>query len=331
MLNGRYNNMTNNVNNEMISRFTNNLIMSDASLPHTSSRLSPITFTEFSARCGIIGLNLDILYKLCCQIWSRNKFLVPYKEAQSPTNMDIAEEVGEGWCKLIEYLNKFLRVEEIYRKDYKMHYIAHLCWSLQASGIDADETHLQNTTIFKEILSPIIYPDMFPITLKIVPNIMSFMDVRFDDALKVSIARAEEFVETHSKRSFKSKDFDVTRLMTGEELISDALKKLNESKNESDGGWINAIQPALQKAQYINADISMCEDFVQLKEDGLKCIDVYEKLDKLRKKYNGGKFVDDPEYVMDKLLDVYSLISKGLKSYHVSVDKLKKRREKRVT
>ena len=321
-------NTPNAINDESIMRFANNMIMFDASLPHTSTRLSPLTFTDYSARCGVIGLNMNILYKMCCQIWSRFMFLVPFKKAQEPTNMDIVEEVGDGWCKLIEYFNKFLRIEEIQRKDYKMHYIAHLCWMLQASGLDSDETHLQNVTIFNEMISPVIYPRAFPISVQICPNIVNYLDVRFDEALEQAVTRVKNFITTHSKRSFKSKDFDVSRLIAGEELISDTLKHISEKKNSSDGEWLAPLQNALSRARYINTDISACEDFIKLRDDGLKCIEVYERLDKLRKRFTGSKVIDDPDYAMDKLLDIYTLVSKGLKSYHVSVDKLKKRRKK---
>ena len=313
----------NGVTDEMFIAYVTNLFASDCSLPHTSSRISPLTFLDYVSRSGIMTLNINALYCNVNELWSKfiGMDIATLRKTQGNFSMDIVDVPGRGWTKLIEMLDRFIRVQDIENYHYKQHYISHLCYINKHNGRYDDLEHRNNFLLFNEIISPVLYPTILTPSTNEFDHVMSVTDARFPVAVNMAVKRALEFIQDHSKVKKGKDKFDMTRIIAGINLVKGELSALTQKlKSKSQDGWEIHYSHTLTQANFILFDINQCEDLDGLRKSGAKCIDIFEKLDALKRAFDKKQFSGDADHARDRMLDVYSFIKQCLESYELNED-----------
>jgi len=203
-----------------------------------------------------------------------------------------------------------------------MHYISHLFYLMQFTNEGNDPEHVYYVSLFHEIIKPVVYERLIPTTINFFTPVLNYMDVRFSESIAFASARASDFVCKHTGRYMNHNEFDVEHLRAGKDIVQTALKQVYENKYNDDA-WKVGFISCLNKASIINADINVCEFAPAMEQNGMKCIKPFRNLVKLREKMENNQLSSDPDDIIDRLLDVYSTINNGLRSYNIPTEKEK--------
>lgn len=303
-----------------VEKFFSNIIAFDASLPHTTERFSPITFQTFMSRQGIICLNLLDIYKEANKFWKSYQAITPgiLERVQSDKfNLSRVEEKHYGWSPLIDLLSRVVDVRKFDAHPYyQMHYMAHVCYiaSDLLSKID-EKDRAYYMAIFNDCISPILYEQFVPNSFGGFAPIMNYTDIRFNESITITCAKAAAFIESHCGNGFDSKEFDKSRLVVLKDLVEKMLKDLVNAKNTESRP--TAFASGLVSCGILNADYNSCE-FKQIMEaNRLCCCKPFKWLNKIRARNEKGLYNGDLDTAIDDLLDVYSSIKEGCEHYNI--------------
>lgn len=303
-----------------------NMVVSDVSMPHTSTRLSPITFTEFITRNNILCTIQGDVYAQANKFWQKYLSLTPdlLKKCQGPFNMDKCEEKHGGWNKFIDYLVRALDVESFTGHPYyQMHYLAHVNYLFNADNFDDDKIiNICYRSIWAEIMKYVWYKKSIK-TKTVWAPIMNYSDLRFSDGLNNMIHAAKIYIESHSGAFFDMKRFDVHRLQALKEIVCEGLKGVYSKKYVGDT-WTENFVKCVSSSMMIKTDVELCEAYDSFEQDGMKCCKALHRIDKMKHKYERHYFDDCPDDAMDAMLDILGDINKGLESYKDVIEKEQK-------
>lgn len=321
----------NGVSTDNIQRFFGNMIAFDVSMPHTSTRLSPITFQSFMIRNNILCVNQEQVYEEACKFWKRYSSLSAGMLEQcqgGKVQMDVCEESKPGWNKLIDYFNRVLALQDLFGQfvPYKMHYLAHICYLFAHEKFDDDHAGLCQKAIFHNIMSSVMYDNIIPVANLVFAPILNSLDCRFNEALTLTYTRINQFIDGHCARTMDYKRFDIDRLRALQEIVKEGLQGIHE-KRYDDNNWEGSFLKCLTSSALIKSDIDVCELSDSFERDGMKCCKVVNKLMQARKLYSSNAFQNDPDGATDYLLDAWSLLKQGLESYNIPSDKEKSNHE----
>lgn len=295
------------VSPENLEKFFINMIVSDLSMPHTKQRLSPITFCEFMARNQIQLLNPFDLYDQANKVWRKfshdnpNIFDAPLRK---DIDLDQSEIEHSGWNIVIDYLRRLIEVSIIQLPYYQMHYIAHVCHNfVQATNSleGMKQTAYRNT--WNEILSPIMYECIIPARYAWLP-IENYADIRFGTDLAHTLRNAKQFIDSHSAVSMNYKAYDEFRVQHIRQDCENTINKVYKSKLKTQDVWRPALDEFFMRNQLRESDAEMCEMWEQFRSNGMQIVGLFDKIDKFQKDYTAGKYNEDPDSVIDTLLDI---------------------------
>lgn len=312
---------------DSIERWFSGMIVYDVAMPHTRTRVSPITFTEYLIRNSILCLNQEQVYDQMNKFWRRylnvSGNILDKLQNEKGWNLSICEEEHPGWSKLVDYFNRILDVQKFDgNKYYQMHYLSHCCHLFYHETWKNQEEQDCNRTIFNEIMSPILYEPCIPVQRYIWLPVMNFADVRFHENLVTLCAKVSSFIESHSGRSMNFKQFDQERLKFMMNIVKGTLTDIHNNKY-NDELWKVPLSLSIAKLNVINADMKSCEMYDSFDRDGMKCIGAMRELQGIRKRFEQGEYNDAPDDAIDSLLDAYTVIQKGLKSYNIPEEAVK--------
>ena len=314
---------------DQIDKFFGNMIAFDVSMPHTSTRLSPITFQTFLIRNNILCVNQEQVYVAACKFWKRYSSLSSGMLEQcqgGKISMDTCEEPKPGWNKLIDYLNRVLALQNLFGNfvPYKMHYLAHICYLFAHEKFDDEHAGLCQKAIFHNIMCTMMYDNIIPTVNLVFAPILNSLDCRFNEALTLTYTRINHFIDGHCARTMNHKEFDIERLRALQEIVREGLQGIHDRKYDDDGNWEGSLLKCLTSSALIKSDVDVCELSDSFERDGMKCCKVLNKLMQARKLYSSNAFQNDPDGATDYLLDAWSLLKQGLESYNISTDKKEK-------
>jgi len=305
---------------DSIEKFFARLIVYDVAMPHTKTRLSPITFSEFLIRNSILCINQYQVYDAANKFWRRYLDLTPglLDMIPKPYDMSVCEEEHPGWNKLIDYFNRILDVQKFEgNKYYQMHYLSHVCYLFYQETFKNSHEQCCMRTIFNEVVAPILYEPIIKVASYTWMPVLNFADMRFDESVVTLCARVSGFIETHSGRLMNHQNFDVSRLQSLQHIVNEGLHGIYDNKYNGDH-WKTSLVNCISKASILKADMELCELHDSFARDGMKCCRAFDILDKCQNHYEKNLFDDDPDGAIDELLDVYSALKKGLESYNLS-------------
>ena len=313
-----------------VERFFGSMIAYDVAMPHTSTRLSPINFSVFLVRNNIFCMNQEQVYGAANKFWERYNNMTPgfLEKCQGKLYMNLCEEECSGWNKLVDYLNRVLKVQEfgdhLY---YKMHYLAHVCYLFSHETFDDVSDGNCQKALFHNLMSCVMYEHLIPCNNITFAPIINFADVRFSEAIVLTCARISQFIESHCARTMNFKEFDLQRLLALKQIVKDSLTQIYENKY-NDNDWKAGFIKCMVESSLIKSDIDACELHESFERDGMKCCKAINKLMKARKLFDKNAFDGDPDGAADYLLDAYALLNKGLESYNVGTEKKKVKEKK---
>lgn len=306
---------------EMTERFFSNLVAFDASLPHTTTRISPVTFQTFLTRNGIVCLNMLEVYNTANNFWQKYLEITPgiLERVQGKYNLSKCEETHDGWNALIDLLNRVKDVQDFDGHPYyQMHYLSHVCFL--ASQMDlGDKEGLYYKAIFQDCVSPVLYDHLVPTPFAVFAPIMNYTDIRFNEGVTLAVAKSSMFIHCHSGGSVDPDEFDKSRLKALKDLVEGALKAIVENKNNK--MWTTPFQQCLASSGLLNADYNCLELKPAFEANHTCCGKTFKWLNKMRARNEKGLYNDDPEAAIDDLLDIYSSIKEGYEHYNMSIKK----------
>lgn len=292
---------------EDLEKFFVNLIVSDMSMPHTKQRLSPITFCEFLTRNQIQILNPFELYDAANKVWckfnnqSTNLFNT---EIRKKVDLEPADTVHPGWDMFIDYLNRFLDVTKIEFQYFQMHYIAHVCNNFIRDTEDFEEIRqIAYRNTWHNLLDPIFYECIIPTKYAWLP-IKNYADVRFITDLQRAVDNVKQFIQDHSGDTMNCKAYNDYHVSHIRKDCEDTISIIYKNKLKTQEEWGPALEEFLFRNQMREVDANLCEMWPQFKANGLKIATLFDKLNDFRRGYEDGKYDDDPESVIDKLLEI---------------------------
>lgn len=308
-----------NVPADSIDKFFFRMFLSERGMPHTSTRISPITFTDFMSRNNILCTNQLEVYDTANKEWKR--FLNSFEGGRPKdfdrliVEMDKSEEPRWGWCKVIDLMNRILDVSK-FRDNYcQMHYLAHVCHLANIERFhENDEENIYHKTIFKNCISPIVYPIMIPTLRYTWTPIVSYTDVIFEESVTMMCTKVSDFISSHQASSANVDAIDRTRVLALGELCVAALKEIKTNKYNAN--WSGNLNSLLTSVALIASDLRMCELYDEMERDGCKCVRPIKKLSRIKKSFDANRY-EDPNDVIDDLLDVYTILDDCLKCYNM--------------
>lgn len=308
-----------------IEKWMSNLIIFDTSAPHTKTRLSPITFTDFLGRSNIMCLNQHQVYEAANKFWRRYLSFSPnlLESIHENDDLSICEVEHTGWNKLVDYFNRILEVQKFSNTYYQMHYLAHCFYLFSTEDLGFGDNKNCYKIIFNEIVSPILYETCIPVTNCFWPSILNYTDMRFRERLVLLCARISSFIESHAGRTMNTKQFDERNLKALYKFIKDGMAAIHENKY-NDELWKVPLVNCLVQSDLIRADMEACELHDMFERDGMKCCSALRQLKNIRERYDKNALNDDPDFAIDCLLDVYMTLKKGLESYNIPKEEVRK-------
>ena len=325
----------NGVSSDNIDSFFMQMCISDSLLPHTYTRLSPITFQEFMARNNIMCLNQRQVYDAACMAWRMQLKAVPgtiLNDAHRGMDYDKCEKPHPGWIPLIDMLNRVLDIENISIKSdstrlyHQMHYLAHVSYLADVTPMcDDKEDDIYFRTMFRDCISPMLYPTLIP-AAPIWAPVMMFTDMRFSEAVVLTLSKVSNFISTHCGRLSDAQEIDKTRLMAMHQTVKEALDVVHKNKYD-DGVWQTGLGALLTRLMIIRADLNACEMKDSMERDGCKCIRRFRQLHKIKKMFDADHLDNNPETAIDLLLDTYADLKSDLRSYDINGSELATNKE----
>lgn len=302
-----------------IDRFLSLMILSDSALPHTSTRMSPITFTEFLARNSILCLNQMQVYDQACKFWRKYLSFSPkiLEAAQGKTPMDICEQEHAGWNKLVDHFNRILDVQQFTNAYYQMHYLSHCFHLFYLENFKNSEERCCMRAIYNQIISPILYESCIPVAQYFWLPVMNFADMRFKEVVVLLCARITAYIEAHAGRTMNTKEFDKRNLETLFGIVKEGLQGVHENKY-NDELWKVPLCRCLSQSAVVQADVDSCELHDSFEQDGMQCCKALRCLKNMKTRYDRDYLDNDPDQAIDLLLDTYSLLKAGLDTYEIN-------------
>lgn len=322
---------------QTIERFFLNMCAFDANMPHTETRLSPITFCDFMIRNQVQSINLFGVYEEANKVW---KHLVESSPGMMNTNvvrakfdLDACEKPHTGWNMMIDYLNRFLDVAQMNDSPYyQMHYIAHVSYLFNKATEKFDRDKCMTyRTIFNDLISPILYDTLIPTTYTFLP-IRGCTDIRFGECLMNALGKVQGYIYGHAANHMNYTVLDGARCKQFYDDLKEAMTILHNQKYAGTQVWSSSLQAYFNKIMVYQLDAEMFEMYSSFKRDGLQHIGVIEDLMKLKKRFEKGTYGDEADDALDDLLDVYSKLVTILKeigpAYEKEMEKTKGGRKK---
>ena len=302
---------------ESVERFFTNMIAFDASLPHTKTRISPITFQTFLARQGIVCLDVLGMYNQANEFWKKYLEVSPgiLERVQGKYDMTIVEQQHPGWNTLIDLLNRVIDAEKFDGHPYyQMHYLAHVCF--EAAKLDNDnKDKLYYMSIFHDCISTVLYDRFMPVSPATFAPILNYTDIRFNEGVTIAVAKSNMFISSHAGSSIDPETYDQARLRALMDVVEGTLNGI--VKHKSTNAWMESLNRGLTSAGILNADYNSCELKQTMEDNGICCSKPFKWLNKIRSRHEKGHYNDNPDEAIDDLLDVYSAIKDGYNHYHL--------------
>lgn len=299
----------NGVSSENIEKFFFNMFASDVLAPHTRTKLSPITFMNYLAMNAVTVYNQYEVYVEACKMWERfvkNNPGVFEMPARKQHDMEQAETPHPSWNMLFDYLQRFLEVEKISAPYFQMHYIAHVCNNFYRATEDPTIDQGERDgyrTIFNQVINPILYEPIVPARYVWLP-IECYTDIRFSMDLENTISRIKTYINTHTATKVDFNELDKVRTKQYKEDIESLIKDVYANKFKGYDKWAPLVEGFFAKHNLYKLDASLYENFNRYTLDKFKSVQIIDGLDKLQKKFIKGRFVDEPDDLIDALLDV---------------------------
>jgi len=307
---------TNSVTDKNLRDFFVNMFLSDP-VPHTPTRISPISFREYLARTNVITLQQKSLYKQACAFWRETFETGPFRNVVMANGLSICEEQQCSWNPLIDHLKRLTRAMEFEFDHQRMHYVAHVCYLMGEVEDDKDDNIVYYKSLFANIVSSLCYTNTLNCSLEFLP-IMSSFDPRFTECCTFMCATADKFVQSHLGTTIGSyTKYDIDRLNALKTNVTAALKCIQQNKDRNQEAWTSELSKCLLASALLNADMHACELYRVMERDGLACCKPLRELKRMLKAHEKGQFINDPDEATDCLLDVYSSITRGLHSYNI--------------
>ena len=295
------------VSTEATEKFFMNMIVSDVSLPHTSQRLSPITFCEFMARNQVFVMSPLDIYEEANKVW--RKFVANGKIIQvahkKEVDLDQADIKHDGWNVMIDHLNRLLHVTKMSDyPSYQMHYIAHVCHNFYQATLAMDPVKCAAyRTLWNEVVSPVLYEPLVPTRYAWLP-VENYTDLRFGMDLAKVVENANGFILSHIGRLTSHREYDASRCEQIKQDCEATIKAIYESKYTDYKVWSQALSKFIARNELRIIDAEICELYPQFKVNGMRIIPLFEKIERLKKRFEKGLYEDDPDEAIDDLLDI---------------------------
>ena len=310
------------VPDEKVHEFYVQMILSDIVMPHTREHLSPITFSQFLDRNQIRTFNVLPIYEEANSVWKEfsynNKELGSGKFA-SKLDMNLAEQPTENsWHILIDFFRRLLKAEDITEPYILMHYLAHVCRSfLEASSTIGDHREVVCTrAIFTQMTGPILYDTIIPAAYVFLP-IKNYTDATFFPSVRVMFQRVKGYIECHTAQKMEATLLDKNRLDAIKKELHKTLNSITKHRNDQNS--INAAMTCLANTSKIyKIDQDAYEMSDTMIRDGFRSANAIVKLNKLGDKFVAGRISSEPDELIDRLLDIWSLVSPPKKETLVS-------------
>ena len=310
------------VPDEKVHEFYVQMILSDIVMPHTREHLSPITFSQFLDRNQIRTFNVLPIYEEANSVWKEfsynNKELGSGKFA-SKLDMNLAEQPTENsWHILIDFFRRILKAEDITEPYILMHYLAHVCRSfLEASSTIGDHREVVCTrAIFTQMTGPILYDTIIPAAYVFLP-IKNYTDATFFPSVRVMFQRVKGYIECHTAQKMEATLLDKNRLDAIKKELHKTLNSITKHRNDQNS--INAAMTCLANTSKIyKIDQDAYEMSDTMIRDGFRSANAIVKLNKLGDKFVAGRISSEPDELIDRLLDIWSLVSPPKKETLVS-------------
>ena len=310
------------VPDEKVHEFYVQMILSDIVMPHTREHLSPITFSQFLDRNQIRTFNVLPIYEEANSVWKEfsynNKELGSGKFA-SKLDMNLAEQPTENsWHILIDFFRRLLKAEDITEPYILMHYLAHVCRSfLEASSTIGDHREVVCTrAIFTQMTGPILYDTIIPAAYVFLP-IKNYTDATFFPSVRVMFQRVKGYIECHTAQKMEATLLDKNRLDAIKKELHKTLNSITKHRNDQNS--INAAMTCLANTSKIyKIDQDAYEMSDTMIRNVFRSANAIVKLNKLGDKFVAGRISSEPDELIDRLLDIWSLVSPPKKETLVS-------------
>jgi len=309
------------VPNSKIELFYREMILSDITMPHTSTHLSPVTFSQFLDRSQIKTFNTMAIYQEANEYWKELYDQAPNILSTGPrgeNDLDMAERPDtNAWHVLIDYFRRALRVEKIKEVHFTMHYLAHVCRAfLEAtSSIEDQRDMLCTRAIFTQMMNPILYESIVPAAYAFLP-VKFYTDAVYMPSLQAMIARVKTYVTGHTAQYMQPEKLDEDRCACLKKELHSALEDIVKHKRN-----FKHVQDSMSRfansIKIYKIDNDAFELSGTMKRDGIRSAVAIAKLDRLGNRTASGR-IDDPEEIIDSLLDVWSIVSPPKKESLIS-------------
>lgn len=313
-----------------IERFFINMCASDMNLPHTSTRLSPITFNEFMIRNQILTTVPFDIYDEANKIWvktlEQNPGLFKLSGLRATHEMDLCEQKHKGWNEVIDYLNRLVDVEKFDDSPYfQMHYIAHICYLFikMTDQYEIDKC-MTYRTIFNDLISPILYESCIPTTYAFLP-VKKSTDVKFQHDMTTMLIKVKDYIVSHSANRMNTVLLDGSRVKQFAADVKEILTAIHNVKYMEDNAWKTHLRAYLNRVLVYKYDFEMFELYPVFKRDGMKSIKIVDDLLKIKKHFDAGCIMDADDAI-DQLLGVYGDLLKAVKEVEPGLEKIEKDR-----
>ena len=301
------------VDNSKIDSFFTQMFLSDVTMPHSHSYLSPITFSQFLDRNQIRTFDPRSVYDEACQRWRIFSQIHPEvfdNNTQKQIDFNLAEKPSENsWHILIDFFRRILLTMKIKDLYFTMHYLSHVCREFldattkTLSARDAVYTR----AVFTQIIGAMLYDSIVPTQYYFLP-VKNYTDASYPGSLEQTMIRVQTYILGHTAQSMQIKKLDDIRTDIVKKELHSALSGLVKYKHNE-----QRIQETMLKLTNSMKVYKIDQDAFELSEtmvrDGVKSAVAISKLSKLGDKIYEGKVSQDPDELIDRLLDIWCLLS----------------------
>ena len=301
------------LSNDKVETFFQQMFLSDITMPHTHNFLSPITFAQFLDRNQIRTFNPLAIYDEANTRWRRlvsaNPDIIEGGDRKG-IDMDMAEQPSENsWHILIDFFRRVLNVVKVKDLYYSMHYLAHVFREFlgASSQLSDPRTMVCTRAIFTQMTGPVLYDSIVPAQYFFLP-VKNYTDATYPSGLRVMVNRVNNYVTGHTAQIMQIEKLDGSRSEAIKNELHSALSKIVKYKRNSkkvDETMTNLANT--MKIYKIDQDAyEMSDTFVR---DGVKSAIAINALNKLGDKFVSGKLSHDPNDLIDILLDVWNIVN----------------------
>ena len=310
------------VDNSKIDSFFTQMFVSDVTMPHTHDYLSPITFCQFLDRNQIRTFDPKSIYEEACKRWKFFSTIHPQVFDDSPrkeVDLETAERPAENsWHILIDFFRRVLYVAKIKDLYFTMHYLAHVCRAfLDDTAAKLSPRDMVFTrAVFTQIVGGILYDSIVPTQYYFLP-VKHYTDASYPGALQQTIIKVQTYIVGHTAQTMEIKKLDEIRSDIIKRELHSALSDLVKHKRND-----HRVQSTMLKLTNSMKIYKIDQDAFELSDtmlrDGVKSAIAIDRLSKLGDKFSEGKISSDPDELIDRLLDVWCIVSPPKKESVIS-------------